>query len=340
MGYSLTDSSTIETNSNPSQLRLRRPVRVSIWPSRDPIEESGGVNLYGFGPNDPINGYDPDGRFWSLVVTVGFAIADTVEVATGRIDGKEYAVRMAINGAAAAADVLTAGQGGGLGVRAVAVAARAGSAIQKGRAAVRATSVARIGERATRHVSLGVRTIGATAQLGQTALGGYGAVNSTVQVFTQDVCVGDRVFLGVEAFRAGWGLRGLGQFPTRMPWQNVPNPNNFPRGQGYSGVISGSGTVIVSPSRSIPGSNTFTPPGWVPRNLGHARNRTILQNRGEQGPFYGVTVKIDSNGNATLETMSGINPGGRAGTVPESAISTITETLTDAGFPTPTINSR
>jgi RHS repeat-associated protein len=58
MGYSLTDSSTIETNSNPSQLRLRRPMRVSIWPSRDPIEEEGGINLYGFVGNDGVNWWD------------------------------------------------------------------------------------------------------------------------------------------------------------------------------------------------------------------------------------------------------------------------------------------
>jgi hypothetical protein len=58
MGYSLTDSSTNETNSNPSQLRLRRQVRVSIWPSRDPIGERGGINLYGFVGNDGVNRWD------------------------------------------------------------------------------------------------------------------------------------------------------------------------------------------------------------------------------------------------------------------------------------------
>jgi hypothetical protein len=58
MGYSLTDFSTNETNSNPSQLRLRRPMRVSIWPSRDPIEESGGINLYGFVGNGGVNRID------------------------------------------------------------------------------------------------------------------------------------------------------------------------------------------------------------------------------------------------------------------------------------------
>jgi RHS repeat-associated protein len=31
------------------------------WPSRDPIEEEGGANLYGFIENDTINAYDVDG---------------------------------------------------------------------------------------------------------------------------------------------------------------------------------------------------------------------------------------------------------------------------------------
>ncbi len=34
------------------------------WPSRDPIEERGGVNLYGFGPNSPVNGIDNNGKIW------------------------------------------------------------------------------------------------------------------------------------------------------------------------------------------------------------------------------------------------------------------------------------
>ena len=31
------------------------------WPSRDPIEEKGGVNLYGFVGNNPVNLFDPFG---------------------------------------------------------------------------------------------------------------------------------------------------------------------------------------------------------------------------------------------------------------------------------------
>ena len=36
----------------------------SLWPSRDPIEENGGVNLYGYVNNDPINLFDPYGLDW------------------------------------------------------------------------------------------------------------------------------------------------------------------------------------------------------------------------------------------------------------------------------------
>jgi RHS repeat-associated protein len=33
------------------------------WPNRDPIGEKGGLNLYVFAHNTPINAFDPDGRF-------------------------------------------------------------------------------------------------------------------------------------------------------------------------------------------------------------------------------------------------------------------------------------
>jgi RHS repeat-associated protein len=35
------------------------------WPSRDPIGERGGLNLYGFGPNSPTNGFDVRGQYWT-----------------------------------------------------------------------------------------------------------------------------------------------------------------------------------------------------------------------------------------------------------------------------------
>jgi hypothetical protein len=51
---------TKEKTSCSYELASGRPV----WPSRDPIEEEGGLNLYGFGGNNPINEWDMLGMFW------------------------------------------------------------------------------------------------------------------------------------------------------------------------------------------------------------------------------------------------------------------------------------
>jgi RHS repeat-associated protein len=50
------------------------------WPSRDPIEESGGMNLYGFVYNDAQNWIDNNGRSamsWALPAGGGLALADS-----------------------------------------------------------------------------------------------------------------------------------------------------------------------------------------------------------------------------------------------------------------------
>jgi uncharacterized protein RhaS with RHS repeats len=52
--------------------RLRRPGdRIGRWPNRDPLEERGGINLYGFVGNNPSNATDPDGL---LLAQVGFGL--------------------------------------------------------------------------------------------------------------------------------------------------------------------------------------------------------------------------------------------------------------------------
>lgn len=45
------------------------------WLSRDPIEEKGGKNLYGFNYNDPIQFYDKDGRHPAAVALIGAVFA-------------------------------------------------------------------------------------------------------------------------------------------------------------------------------------------------------------------------------------------------------------------------
>ncbi len=42
-----------------------------VWPNRDPLEERGGINLYGFVGNNPSNATDPDGL---LLAQVGFGL--------------------------------------------------------------------------------------------------------------------------------------------------------------------------------------------------------------------------------------------------------------------------
>ena len=198
------------------------------WPSRDLIEEEGGINLYGFGYNDSLNGIDINGNFWSLAITIGFTIADSIAYATDRIDGKEYALRMALNGAAAAADILTAGQGGGLGVRAASIATRANSAIQAGRTAIRATSVAAIGANATRRVSLGLRATGTAAYALSAGMSTTGLVESAIKISSSDCTLEDGIWVGLDGFRAGWSLsRMFGSIPTKLRPRNIFSVKSF-----------------------------------------------------------------------------------------------------------------
>jgi hypothetical protein len=41
------------------------------WPSRDPIEEAGGINIYGFVYNNGINYVDADGRLIPIAIIIG-----------------------------------------------------------------------------------------------------------------------------------------------------------------------------------------------------------------------------------------------------------------------------
>ena len=47
---------------------------LGIWLSRDPIEERGGQNLYGFCRNNGVNTFDPDGRNPAVIVIGGVTV--------------------------------------------------------------------------------------------------------------------------------------------------------------------------------------------------------------------------------------------------------------------------
>jgi len=90
-----------------------------------------GYNRYSYVHNNPLTHKDETGHFISALITAGFAIKDTYDFASGKTSGAEYAANMALNGAALLADVATAGAGGGLAVRAGALAVRAAKVVDK-----------------------------------------------------------------------------------------------------------------------------------------------------------------------------------------------------------------
>lgn len=75
----------------PQQLRRKnRPCAyktasgIPLWPSRDPIEEQGGLNLYGFVGNDGVNRYDLLG----MMIRLHSCAADTPPIPTFVDEGK------------------------------------------------------------------------------------------------------------------------------------------------------------------------------------------------------------------------------------------------------------
>ena len=103
--------------------RFLSPDPALFYVSQPPASPQA-LNPFVYSLNRPLTHIDPDGRAWSAFVTAGFAAWDTYQFAVGNITGRQYAIAMALNGAALAADVATLGQGGGLAVRAANVAAR------------------------------------------------------------------------------------------------------------------------------------------------------------------------------------------------------------------------
>ena len=103
-----------------------RDLETGAFITRDPAGFVDGPNLYTYVNQNPWTKFDPEGLFWSAIVTAGFAVYDTYQYASGNISGADYSGRMALNGAALLADAATGGMGGGVAIRTAALAARAG----------------------------------------------------------------------------------------------------------------------------------------------------------------------------------------------------------------------
>ncbi|MBR4250628.1 MAG: hypothetical protein IKQ24_10810, partial [Verrucomicrobia bacterium] len=71
------------------------------WLSRDPIEEQGGLNLYGFVNNDPVNMWDLLGKDWSTIgkaiwIAVGYTVPGS-EIPSAAMCAPDAARVMIIN---------------------------------------------------------------------------------------------------------------------------------------------------------------------------------------------------------------------------------------------------
>jgi RHS repeat-associated protein len=104
---------------------------AQIYLTADPAGFVDGPNLYCYVVQNPWSRFDPDGQFWSALCTAAFAAYDTYQYATGKMSGAEYARSMVVNGAALAADIASAGMGGGMAVRAAATAQKINRVVQR-----------------------------------------------------------------------------------------------------------------------------------------------------------------------------------------------------------------
>lgn len=104
---------------------------AQIYLTADPAGFVDGPNVYCYVVQNPWSRFDPDGQFWSALCTAAFAAYDTYQYATGKMSGAEYTRSMIVNGAALAADIASAGMGGGMAVRAAAAAQKINRVVQR-----------------------------------------------------------------------------------------------------------------------------------------------------------------------------------------------------------------
>ena len=253
---------------------------LGLWITRDLSRRGSALEVYLYGGSDPISTIDPTGEFWSLVLTVVFTASDTIQFARGQISAQDYAFRMAINAASAAADVMTGGAAGcGLAIRSSAMAVRAARAIEQAKRAARVASIAVVGIRNSNRLIRGGRMLNNGLNLAGTAMDAAQAVTGAVSLIAavrQGRCDAlSLTTMGIDTFRAGYGAGrgGLDLFnsPLGRKWTGRPGVHIDIGGEGlYPGAVNvnpnpvggyvpgAEGQLAVIPNR-VSGSSTDIP---------------------------------------------------------------------------------
>ena len=221
--------------------------RLGRWLSRDPIGENGGLNLYGYGLNDPINTIDPDGANPLLITaavgaTMGASIGAFVTWNSGGSwsDIAHGALKGAVSGGVSG---LTLGVGG------AAIAGLAGGGILGG--ALAGAVGGALGNLAGQGIDLvaGTKTCINTTELGYSALGGaiFGGISL-------------RPYTAQNQAVTSWA--GRGQMPDLASGRWVMTGGTSLRNYGLSGVARTSSPNNFYPTQVVPGSTLSYPSGW------------------------------------------------------------------------------
>ena len=308
--------------------------------NRDPLGYVDGMSLYRgyFVPS----GVDPTGEFWSVLVTVAFAAVDTYDYATGKIGGAEYAGRMALNGAALAADAMTGGMGGGVALRGAALAGRVGRAASVAVRGAKAASVATIGFDRTVKVMHGADVARKGIQLAGGAYRGYttlhgagqayaGVSNIIAQVQSDEECsIGTVSRTAFDTFRTGYGTAqsGYGLFQSYRTFRGLV-AGRLNLGSGHNPMSNavnvdpkpnyfwlGRRTDVVGNSNNLPlrtGSmnevHSINPHRFYPMAGDTARvmspgSKLFVTGNPVKNKYYKATVKMTSDGSSSFSHES------------------------------------
>lgn len=190
----------------------------SQWLSRDPIEEDGGINLYAYAWNDPVNLFDADGR-----IPMSASAAQSMYA-------QSLASRYAPQAAAA---------------RGIAAINSAGNAVTCTVNSIASSPATRVAHGTVQAVS-GVSNIVA----GTATVSAGAAATVTIPGVGQ---VGGPAAIAIGTGRIGWGMysfgsgmnniaqgsQGIGRGPLLPPFQPIPMPPMPPPPPGTSGSGNG-----------------------------------------------------------------------------------------------------